>query len=41
MVVHRNTNVIKFIYFPDVELDAELVRLARLMSYAFLYTTTS
>ena len=39
MVVHRK----KFIYFPDVELDVEfgcgMVCHARLMSYAFLYTT--
>ena len=26
MVVHRNTNVKKFIYFPDVELDVEFGR---------------
>ena len=43
MVVHRNINVKKFIYFPDVELDVEfgrgMVRRARLMSKCFLYTT--
>ena len=43
MVVHRNINVKKFIYFPDVELDVEfgrgMARRARLMSNAFLYTT--
>ena len=36
MVVHRNINVKKFIYFPDVELDVEfgrgMVWRARLMS---------
>ena len=26
MVVHRNINVKKFIYFPDVELDVEFGR---------------
>ena len=26
MGVHRNNNLKKFIYFPDVELDVELVR---------------
>ena len=44
MAVHRNINVKKFIYFSDVELDVEigrgLVRRVRLMSNAFLYTTT-
>ena len=42
MVVHRNINVKKFIYFSDVELDVEfghgMVRRARLMSKMLFYT---